>query len=544
MGRIKNEINDDIIIKAQHGNQEAINCIIKNYEYIILKLVSSFDIKAEDQNDFIQEGYCAILKAIESYSFKSLNFNNYVKRMIEKSLSHFLLKYYKNNHSKMINNKLDGENIYNSDDSLIDMDTSLNSTMICDGEIMPYGESIASLARPVEEEAIKNNLKKEVEEFFKRTDLTQLEKEIIQCRYGFYGSNYTLKQIAQELGITPQCVSQKEQSALYKLRKLKAVKQFAEYMTNPKKALEYVKQFQQFVPSNDKPKAWVQQVKFSNLFDLLDINSNEEKQLYYKIIYYLPRREKVFLATIFRSYYLTRVNMDNIPEKDLMHIEKIVELMKEINEEITSSNLDWQEYKRVVRFYVRTRFSKRLFNDYDNLAYYFDYAYSERQLTEAIKELKPKYSKILYNKCYNKDVKDSLYFNYSDNKRLEDAIYCLKVKLVELYPNVYCPAINDILVALLRLNDDIKGITAIDLINKNLFFETYGKPLSFEEVLAISSVVKGGKEELIPGEVAKLLGITVEELDDVVAEAMKKSGYNDFEQNGEDETLGNIKKIL
>ena len=544
MGRVNSKFIDDIVRKAKDGNQEAINYLVNRYQNLVLKIVLSFDIGDEDRNDLIQEGYYAILKAIDLYSFKSLSFNSHVKRIVKQSLNNFVLKYFKTNDLGMTINKINGENIYDSQDSLIEIGSSLDSPMVCDGEVSSYVDNITSSSNIVEEETISNLLKNDVKEFLKKADLTQLERKIIKYRYGFYGYYYTLKQIAKKLGMTHQCVYQIENAALCKLRKMKSVKQFVEYMENPKESLEYVNLFQDVKSNEDNRKSWFERVELRDLFDLLDVENKKEKELYHRILYYLPKREKVFLSMIFGRYYLTKINIDRICEGNRRHIEKIIELIKEIDKEIINYNLTPQDCERVIRYYVRTRFSRRLFDNYDNLAYYFDYAYSDNQLVLAINRLKPKYQKILYNKCYDKNVKDSLYFNYSDEERLDDAIYCLKIKLIEMYPHIYCSNINDILVKLLVKNDNIKGIIAIDLIDKDLFFQTYGNTLRYEELLALCAYNKLGKVEISVNEIARLMGITIEELEDIVKEAMQKIGYVALKNNCDNQALENIKKIL
>jgi RNA polymerase primary sigma factor len=49
--------------------------------------------------------------------------------------------------------------------------------------------------------------------------LMEREKEILKCRFSFYGGEkYTLKRIGEEMGISPETVRQIEIRALRKLR--------------------------------------------------------------------------------------------------------------------------------------------------------------------------------------------------------------------------------------------------------------------------------------------------------------------------------------
>lgn len=514
MKKNSSEYINSLVKRASLGDKDAINYLIKHYKKLVLNIVSSFDIKEEDKEDLLQEGYSAILSSIYSYSFKTLNFNSYVKKNIIKRIKIFVKQSnYKND--DVI--KLNEEDIYSSVDSLIDGSSSLNGSVVSDGEIVSLDETISSNDMSVENKVFLNCLKNDLREFLKRTNLTPFEKKVLEYRYGFYGCYYTLDQIGDIEGVSHQCIAEAEKVALDKLRWLSTVKKFALYMDKPEEAMTYIDEFQGHKKEDNK--AW--QINLHNFFDLMNFKSEEEKKLCNKILYYLPRREKAFLTTIFGSLYLRQVNMENILNRDKEHIEEIIKLIKEIQHEIIG-NIKWQNHENVLRFYVRTRFAKRLTDDCDNLAYYFDYAYTDKQLISAIDKLDSKYQSILYNKCYAKNVNDILYFNYSDKERLDDAIFCLKEKLLEMYPGIYSSTNIDMLVKLLLISTNIRGITAIDALDKDLFFETYGKPLNFEEIMALSYLTRKGVVKMSLKEMANFMGITAEDLDDMINSALQK----------------------
>lgn len=514
MEKNSSEYINNLVKRASLEDKDAINYLIKHYEKLVLNIVASFDIKEEDKEDLLQEGYAAILSSISSYSFKTLNFNSYVKKNIIKRIKRFIKQSYNKNDDII---KLNEENIYSSVDSLVDGSSSLNGLVVSDGEIMSLDEKIASNDMSVENKVFLNCLKNDLWEFLKRTNLTPFERKVLEYRYGFYGYYYTLDQIGEMEGVSHQCIADAEKGALDKLRWLSTVKRFALYMDKPEEAMAYIDEFQGHKKEDNN--AW--KINLHNFFDLMDCKSEEEKELCKKVLYYLPRREKAFLSTIFGSFYLRQVNMKTVLDRDKKHIEEIIKLIKEIQHEIIG-NIKWQNHDNVLRFYVRTRFAKRLTDECDNLAYYFDYAYTDKQLMAAIDKLDPKYQSILYNKCYAKNVNDILYFNYSDRERLEDAIFCLKEKLLEMYPGIYSSTNIDMLVRLLLMSTNIRGITAIDVLDKDLFAETYGKPLNFEEIMALSYLTKKGAVKMSLKEMANFIGITDEDLDDMINSALQK----------------------
>lgn len=60
-------VNDENILKAQQGDQESINLILKNYKNFIFMNSRNYFLIGADQDDLLQEGMIGLIKAIKAY---------------------------------------------------------------------------------------------------------------------------------------------------------------------------------------------------------------------------------------------------------------------------------------------------------------------------------------------------------------------------------------------------------------------------------------------------------------------------------------------
>lgn len=60
-------VDDSNIIKAQQGDQESINMILKNYKNFIFMNSRNYFLVGADQDDLLQEGMIGLIKAIKAY---------------------------------------------------------------------------------------------------------------------------------------------------------------------------------------------------------------------------------------------------------------------------------------------------------------------------------------------------------------------------------------------------------------------------------------------------------------------------------------------
>lgn len=60
-------VNEDVIRKAQMGDQEAVNLILQEYKNFIYLNVKNYFIVGAEQDDLLQEGTIGLLKALKAY---------------------------------------------------------------------------------------------------------------------------------------------------------------------------------------------------------------------------------------------------------------------------------------------------------------------------------------------------------------------------------------------------------------------------------------------------------------------------------------------
>lgn len=79
-------ITDDIIEKAQQGNQEALDLILKEYKKLIFLNVRNYFLVGAEQDDLLQEGMIGLLKAIKSYSKEKASFKTFATLCIRRQI--------------------------------------------------------------------------------------------------------------------------------------------------------------------------------------------------------------------------------------------------------------------------------------------------------------------------------------------------------------------------------------------------------------------------------------------------------------------------
>lgn len=79
-------ITDDVIEKAQQGNQEALDLILKEYKKLIFLNVRNYFLVGAEQDDLLQEGMIGLLKAIKSYSKEKASFKTFATLCIRRQI--------------------------------------------------------------------------------------------------------------------------------------------------------------------------------------------------------------------------------------------------------------------------------------------------------------------------------------------------------------------------------------------------------------------------------------------------------------------------
>lgn len=80
-------VTNENIIKAQQGDQESLNMILKNYKKLIFMNSRNYFLIGADQDDLLQEGMIGLIKAIKVYDgTKNASFKTFATLCIKRQL--------------------------------------------------------------------------------------------------------------------------------------------------------------------------------------------------------------------------------------------------------------------------------------------------------------------------------------------------------------------------------------------------------------------------------------------------------------------------
>lgn len=82
----ENIITEEVIAKAQAGNSEAIDLIIKEYKNLIFLNVKNYFLVGADEDDLLQEGAIGLLKAIHAYTKGKASFKTFATLCIRRQI--------------------------------------------------------------------------------------------------------------------------------------------------------------------------------------------------------------------------------------------------------------------------------------------------------------------------------------------------------------------------------------------------------------------------------------------------------------------------
>jgi RNA polymerase primary sigma factor len=231
----------------QGGDQEALNHLIECNLRLVVKIAMEFSVPEIAVLDLIQEGNLGLIKAATKYDYhKNVRFSTYaswwIKQAIMRAISNkrrtIRLPHRKEERLRKINR------VYNSlyqtlmrkpslmeiaeeaEMSVEEVDTLLNAvnpTVSFDKESRDDALSLHEIYEDnsftPDREFLKKCLRDETMGFLER--LLDKEKKILMYRFSFLsGKRYTLKNIGEKLGMSPETVRQIELKALRKLKKV------------------------------------------------------------------------------------------------------------------------------------------------------------------------------------------------------------------------------------------------------------------------------------------------------------------------------------
>ncbi len=231
--------------KILQGDGQARETLIKSNLRLVVKIAKGYISREMDLLDLIQEGNLGLIKAADKFDFrKNVRFSTYASFWIKQSIARAL-----SNKSRLIRlphrkeeklrkvtraqQKLSKDFGRTADNSELAAETKIDQDEIRAILNLPdkvlsiessNNDDSYSLKNTVEDPkynpdniVMKNYLKEKTEEML--DILTEKEKKVLLYRYSFLkGEKYTLKDIGEQLLISPETVRQIELRALKKIR--------------------------------------------------------------------------------------------------------------------------------------------------------------------------------------------------------------------------------------------------------------------------------------------------------------------------------------
>lgn len=155
-------VNDEHILKAQEGDEDSITLILENYKNFIFMSTRNYFLVGSDQDDILQEGMIALVKAIYAYdTTREATFKTFATICIKRHLI-TAIKATNTQKNKVLNS------------------ASKNSFETEEGVEMPYAKSLASqeLLNPEEQYLAKEKLVQLTE--YGEKHFSKFEKEIFE----------------------------------------------------------------------------------------------------------------------------------------------------------------------------------------------------------------------------------------------------------------------------------------------------------------------------------------------------------------------------
>ena len=221
---------------------------------LVISVARKYEGRGVELSDLIQEGNIGLLIAIDKFDIsKGFKFSTYamwwIKQHISRSLSEqasairlpsysfqalskikaIMAKYYVDTGTQMVLNNENKEYLREQANismeildsillvqNIVSLDQPINREEESDGTLM---DTIADQSFNAEDLALSSTLRKEVRDALNDSDLTDLEKDVLNMRFGIdTGISMTLKEVAKKIEKSGERVRQIEAKAIRKLR--------------------------------------------------------------------------------------------------------------------------------------------------------------------------------------------------------------------------------------------------------------------------------------------------------------------------------------
>ena len=256
----------DLFLKAQQGDNKAMEILLKKNEGLVAKFLKSYITPDIEPEDMMQDGRIALMRAIRLYNpSKNCRFSTLASIFIKFSLNNTKRTtnrglYYSahareklNRYNKAIINfqMLNGRKpsseelseILSLPLSTIENLTKYNSTPLSiNQEVGPDSDvtleaCVADHSVNLEKSYITKDFQLRFRKFLEEAPISEKERIILERRNGFNSSPQTHQEIGLDLGITKERVRQIEAAALRKLRKSPQLLEFVSYLERPNEDL-------------------------------------------------------------------------------------------------------------------------------------------------------------------------------------------------------------------------------------------------------------------------------------------------------------------
>ena len=371
---LSREEERNLALRINDGDTAAKELLIECNLKLVVSVAKRYTGRGLSLLDLIQEGNIGLIKAIDHYDVtKGYKFSTYATWWIRQGITRALADKSRNiripvhtynllNKFKKIKADLEASLTHKptyeeiakkmniSVDRVIELakleleTVSINNKINNDEDSDEFGDFISTDFNIPEKEIELSNLKEKISEIFKKSSLTEREKETLILRYGLNNNNCeTLTEIGTKFGVTRERARQYEANALGKLRKFSLTKDLIIYSDNQDEVLNKMKEF---------TKRNNQSLRYSKNFNR---NNNMKRN---------PRK----IQTIFELFgYCSKDEVlraiANLSEDD----KKLIKLRYGDDLENPITSPEWNESCRIA-FYNRTALHiKKLLSDMNQL---------------------------------------------------------------------------------------------------------------------------------------------------------------------------------
>ena len=270
---LKYEQEKELAERIKQNDEEARKLLIESNLRLVVSIAKKYVGHGMQFIDLIQEGNIGLITAVEKYdSSRGFRFSTYatwwIKQAITRALAdksrnirlpvHVYEKMSRINKARTdlsrelgreptikeiaLKTRLSEQSV--SDTIKLQLDSVSINTEIGDDEKSELGDFIPSDEDSPEEQTIINTLPDNIKNLLLECHLKEKEIKILTLRYGLDGSGpKTLEEIGEMYNITCERIRQIEAKALNKIRRSKNIKEFADYMDDPDKAIKLVSNY-------------------------------------------------------------------------------------------------------------------------------------------------------------------------------------------------------------------------------------------------------------------------------------------------------------